>query len=215
METKPTPKKVVSTTPKTVKPTPKVESKTTKKEVSSTPKTVKPTPKVEPKTTKKEVSSTPKTVKPTPKVEPKPVKNDTVTQSAVKPTPKPLKPIKKDELVDAPLEVRAIAKTQRIAPRKARLVIDLIRGQNVDKAKAILMFTPKAASPIILKTLNSAISNAVNNFKMKEESLYVKTCFVGEGMTMKRMRPRAKGSGAPIMKRTSHITIILDTRDKE
>ncbi len=111
------------------------------------------------------------------------------------------------------MEARAIARTQRIAPRKARLVIDLIRGKQIKEARAILMFTTKAASPIILKALNSAVANATNNNGAKEETLYVKTCYVSEGMTMKRMQPRSKGSGAPIMKRTSHITVILDTKE--
>jgi len=109
-------------------------------------------------------------------------------------------------------EAKAIARTQRIAPRKARLVIDLIRGKDVKEALAILMFTPKAASPIISKVLKSAAANATNNFHIKEESLYVKECYVSEGATMKRMQPRSKGSGAPIMKRTSHITIVVGER---
>lgn len=110
-------------------------------------------------------------------------------------------------------EIKAIAKTQRIAPRKARLVIDLIRGEDVKRAQAILQFTPRAASPIILKALNSAIANAVHNHDLSEENLYVKTCFVTEGMTMKRMLPRARGRADVIRKRTSHITVIVAERD--
>lgn len=113
------------------------------------------------------------------------------------------------------MEVKAIHKTARIAPRKARLVIDLIRGKDVKEAQAILMFTPRAASPIILKVLNSAIANAEHNNGLNPEKLYVKECYVSEGITMKRMMPRAKGKGDLIRKRTSHITVVVAERDGE
>ena len=90
------------------------------------------------------------------------------------------------------MEARAHAKTVRIAPRKARLVIDLIRGKNVKEARAILMFTPKAASPIITKVLNSAVANATNNLSLNEDSLYVKEAYVNESVRMKRLLPRVK-----------------------
>ncbi|HHY96943.1 50S ribosomal protein L22 [Acholeplasma equifetale] len=111
------------------------------------------------------------------------------------------------------MEAKAIARTVRIAPRKARLVIDLIRGKNVKEAKAILMFTPKAGSPIISKVLDSAVANATNNLSMNEEKLYVKEAYVNESVTMKRMMPRAKGSGYVINKRTSHITVVVAERE--
>jgi large subunit ribosomal protein L22 len=111
------------------------------------------------------------------------------------------------------MEAFAIARTQRIAPRKVRIVLNLIRGKKIKEARALLMFTPKAASPIILKVLNSAVANATNNNKDKEENLFIKTCYACEGQTLKRMQPRSKGSAAPIMKRTSHITVILDTKE--
>ncbi|KRM98529.1 50S ribosomal protein L22 [Loigolactobacillus rennini] len=104
---------------------------------------------------------------------------------------------------------RAIAKTVRIAPRKARLVIDLIRGKSVAEANAILKFTPRSASPIVAKVLNSAIANAENNFDLDAQSLVVSEAFVDEGPTLKRFRPRAKGSASPINKRTSHITVVV------
>jgi len=113
------------------------------------------------------------------------------------------------------MEAYAIAKQQKVAPRKARLVIDLIRGKGVKEARAILMFTPRKASPMILKVLNSAIANAVNNQKQKEETLFVKTCYVGEGQTMKRMLPRAKGQGDRINKRFSHITVVVGTKEQQ
>lgn len=107
------------------------------------------------------------------------------------------------------MEAKAIAKTVRIAPRKARLVADLIRGKKVSEALITLEFTNKAASPLIKKVLNSAVANAVNNHSMNEETLYVKEIMINEGPTMKRFRPRAKGSASPILKRTSHINVVV------
>nr|ALF45469.1 ribosomal protein L22 ['Broussonetia papyrifera' leaf rolling disease phytoplasma] len=106
-------------------------------------------------------------------------------------------------------KAKAIARKVSIAPRKARLVVDLIRGKNIAQAQAILTFTPKVAAPVILKLLNSAVSNAVNNLKLNREQLYVKEVFVNEGLRLKRMFPRAKGSGDMIKKRTSHITLVI------
>lgn len=110
------------------------------------------------------------------------------------------------------MEARATAKTVRISPRKARLVIDLIRGVDVKEAQAILMFTPRAASPAILKVLNSAIANAENNYSLNVDKLFVKECYVNEGVRMKRMLPRAKGS-ADVIQRTSHITVVVAERE--
>lgn len=109
--------------------------------------------------------------------------------------------------------MKAHANTIRITPRKARLVIDLIRGKNIKEAQAILMFTPRAASPIILKVLNSAIANAEHNDKLNAEKLYVKEAFVNEGVRLKRLLPRAKGQGDIIQKRTSHITVVVAERE--
>jgi large subunit ribosomal protein L22 len=108
--------------------------------------------------------------------------------------------------------MKAHAKTIRITPRKARLVIDLIRGKNVKEAQAILMFTPRAASPIILKVLNSAVANAAHNDKVNTENLFVKEAYVNEGVRLKRLLPRAKGQGDIIQKRTSHITVVVAER---
>lgn len=107
----------------------------------------------------------------------------------------------------------ATAKTVRIAARKARLVIDLIRGRQADEALAILEFTPRAGSPLIAKVLKSAIANAENNFDLDAQNLYVKEAFVNEGPTLKRFRPRAKGSASPINKRTSHITVVVAEKE--
>lgn len=110
------------------------------------------------------------------------------------------------------MEVKAISKTQRVTSRKARLVLDEIRGLNVDHAAAILNYLPNNAAKIIGKTLKSAVANATNNHQLDEEKLFISACYADEGVTMKRFRPRAKGSAAPIMKRTSHITIVVSER---
>ncbi|MFD1673041.1 50S ribosomal protein L22 [Agrilactobacillus yilanensis] len=107
----------------------------------------------------------------------------------------------------------ATAKTVRIAPRKARLVIDTIRGRNVAEAIAILDFTPRGASPIVKKVLQSAIANAEHNFDLDAENLYVSEAYVNEGPTLKRFRPRAKGSASPINKRTSHVTVVVSEKE--
>ena len=107
---------------------------------------------------------------------------------------------------------KAVAKTVRIAPRKARLVVDLIRGKKIGDAISILKFTSRAASPIVEKVLMSAISNAEHNFDLDVENLYVSEAYVNEGPTMKRFRPRAKGSASQILKRTSHITVVVSEK---
>ncbi len=96
-----------------------------------------------------------------------------------------------------------------IAPRKVRLVGDLIRGKKVEDAQGILSFTSKRSSRFFLKVLNSAIANAKNNFDINHLNLYISNLLVDEGPKMKRWRPRARGSANPIFKRTSHITIVL------
>ena len=101
----------------------------------------------------------------------------------------------------------------RIAPRKVKVVLDLIRGKDLELARAILKNTPKAASEPILKLVNSAAANAENNFNMDPTKLYVKTCFVTEGPTLKRIRPTAKGSAVRILKRTSNITVALEEKE--
>ena len=96
------------------------------------------------------------------------------------------------------------------SPRKVKVVIDLIRGKSVAEAKAILAFTPKAASEPVLKVLNSAVANAENNLDMSADQLFVAEVFANQGPTLKRFRPRAQGRASRIRKRTSHITVILD-----
>lgn len=112
------------------------------------------------------------------------------------------------------MQAKAVAKQVRIAPRKVRLVVDLIRGKQVGEAIAILRHTPKTASPVVEKLLNSAIANAEHNYEMDVNNLVVSEVFVDEGVTLKRFRPRAMGRASRINKRTSHITIVV-TEKKE
>lgn len=107
---------------------------------------------------------------------------------------------------------RAIAKYIRISPRKVKIVIDLIRGKQVDQAAAILMYTPKAAAPVVLKLLNSAIANAENNLGLSREDLYVAEVYANPGPTLKRYVARSRGSASPMLKRTSHVTVVLDSK---
>jgi large subunit ribosomal protein L22 len=111
------------------------------------------------------------------------------------------------------LKTKAIARFVRIAPRKARQVIDLIRGKRVGDAQTILKFTPRVSSTIIGKVLKSAIANAVNNNKMNQDRLVVSEAYVDQGPTMKRYMPRAQGRASLIHKRTSHITIVLAEKE--
>lgn len=111
--------------------------------------------------------------------------------------------------------MKAILKTYRQSPRKVRLLVDLIRGKKVEQAKTALMFADKKAASVVLKLLNSAVSNAKNNSSIDMENLFVKTASVDKGVTMKRSMPRARGSAYPINKRTSHIMIVLDVKQSK
>lgn len=112
------------------------------------------------------------------------------------------------------MQAKAIAKSVRIAPRKVRLVVDLIRGKDVAEAIAILKHTQRGASPVVEKVLNSAIANAEHNYELDTDNLMISEAYVNEGATMKRFRPRAQGSASKINKRTSHITVVV-TEKKE
>ena len=109
-------------------------------------------------------------------------------------------------------QAKAIAKTVRIAPRKVRLVVDLIRGKQIGEAVAILQLTPKAASPVVEKVLKSAVANAEHNYDLDINNLVVSEIFVDEGPTLKRFRPRAQGRASAINKRTSHITVVVSEK---
>ena len=125
----------------------------------------------------------------------------------------------KRETVAAPRDaagrvaVRAQAKYVRCAPRKARLVVDHIRGKSVEDARAIMATTPRAAARDVLKLLDSAIANAENNHELVADELRIGKVFVDEGPTLKRFQPRAQGRATRIRKRTSHMTILLTTKE--
>lgn len=110
------------------------------------------------------------------------------------------------------MQATASAKFVRIAPRKVRLVIDLIRGKEVGEAIAILRHTPRAASPVLEKILNSAIANAEHNHELNPSNLKISAAYVDEGPIMKRFRPRAQGRASRINKRTSHITLVVSEK---
>lgn len=111
-------------------------------------------------------------------------------------------------------QARAKVSYARISPRKVSVVLDLIRNQPVEKALAILKYTPKAASPIISKLVKSAAANAENNHNMDKNSLYVAECFVTPGPTLKRIQPKDHGKAFRILKRTSHITVVLQEQEE-
>ena len=111
------------------------------------------------------------------------------------------------------MEAKAILKTARIAPRKVQIVLDLIRGKDLNVATAIVRHTPKAASEYLEKLLKSAAAHAENNHNMDKNNLDVAECYVCPGPIMKRIMPRAQGRAFRILKRTSHITVVLKERD--
>ena len=116
------------------------------------------------------------------------------------------------------IQAKAIARHIRMSPRKVRLVVDQIRGKSVNDAYAILQFSKKAAADPVGKTLRSAVSNAQNKAQDTDDvldidELRVTTAYVDEGRTEKRWRAAAMGRAAPIRKRTSHITVVVDTKD--
>ncbi len=111
------------------------------------------------------------------------------------------------------MEAKAYLKYARISPRKVQIVLDLIRGKDAGVAMAIIKNTPKSASEYLEKLLKSAIANAEHNFGMDTSKLYVSECYACPGPTLKRMIPRAKGSGDRILKRTSHVTLVLKEKE--
>lgn len=110
------------------------------------------------------------------------------------------------------MEARAIAKYVRISPRKVRIVLDLVKGKNVNEAFAILKYTPKDAATAVYKVLKSAVANAENNFNLDSNKLYIAEAYANQGPTLKRFKPRAQGRAYSIMKRTSHITLVVKER---
>lgn len=107
------------------------------------------------------------------------------------------------------MEVRATAKHIGISPRKVRLVLDNLRGRKVDEALAILRFMPTPSARTVAKVVKSAAANAENNFQMSPSELRIVDIFANEGRTLKRFRPRSRGRVSPILKRSSHITVVV------
>ena len=128
--------------------------------------------------------------------------------------PKKAKEEKKPEAPKKPMptEAKAIAKNVRVTPRKVRLVIDLVRGLSVKEALGILANVNKAASVPVSKLIKSAAANATNNFGMDEDALYIAEIYATDGLRMKRYLPRAKGSASGLVKRSSHITVVVKMR---
>ena len=112
------------------------------------------------------------------------------------------------------MEAKAIAKYLRVSPRKARLVIDLIRGKSVRQAEAILKFTPNKSAALIEKVLKSATANAENNLDLVKDDLFVTQAYVDEGVKLKRYKPRAQGRADKMVHRYSHITVAVGTREE-
>ena len=108
------------------------------------------------------------------------------------------------------MEVRATAKFVRRSPQKVRLVMDAVRGKRVDEAMAVLRFLPQHAAREVLNVVKSAAANAENNYQMAPEDLWIKRIYADEGPTFKRFRARARGMASPILKRTSHITVVVE-----
>jgi large subunit ribosomal protein L22 len=118
------------------------------------------------------------------------------------------------------MEAKAIARSVRVTPRKARRMVNLIRGKKTTEARTILQFAPQTASEPVLKALNSAVANARQQAEkekktFRENDLVVSRAFVDEGITIKRFRARAQGRAAAINKRTCHITLVVSSPDKE
>lgn len=111
------------------------------------------------------------------------------------------------------MEARATAKYLDVSPRKARLVVDTVRGRPVKQALAMLQFMPQKSAQHVRKVIQSAAANAENNYSMDIDSLFVSTIFVDEGPTQRRFRPRAHGRVSPLLKRSSHVTAIVAEKE--
>lgn len=107
------------------------------------------------------------------------------------------------------MEVRAVSKNTGISPRKVRPLVDLVRGKKVDEALALLKFAPTPTARVVAKVVKSAVANAENNFQLSPSDLKIVTIFADEARTLKRFRPRSRGRTSPILKRSSHITVIV------
>ncbi|ABS33924.1 MULTISPECIES: 50S ribosomal protein L22 [Clostridium] len=110
------------------------------------------------------------------------------------------------------MEAKAIVRYVRMSPSKIGVVLDLVRGKDVNEAFAILKYTPKDAAEVIYKALKSAVANAENNLNLDVNSLYISEAHVGQGPTLKRYQPHAQGRAFRIRKRTSHLTLVVKER---
>ena len=110
------------------------------------------------------------------------------------------------------MEAKAVAKYIRIAPRKIRVVMDLIRGKNIGEAFAILKYTPKVGADVIEKVLKSAVANAEHNNDMNVDNLFISAAYVDQGPTLKCIHPRSRGQAFKILKRSSHVTVVVKER---
>jgi len=113
------------------------------------------------------------------------------------------------------MEVRAVAKNTGVSPRKVRPLVNMIRGKKVDNALTMLKFAPTPTARVVAKVVKSAAANAENNFQMSPSDLKIVSIYVDEARTMKRFRPRARGRVSPILKRSSHITVIVAERGED
>lgn len=113
------------------------------------------------------------------------------------------------------MEVKAVIKDTGITPRKARFLLDMVRGKGVAEALTLLNFTPSPSAKIVAKAIKSAAADAENGFQMPAEELKIVKIFADEARTMKRFRPRSRGRVSPILKRSSHITVIVAGQENE
>jgi large subunit ribosomal protein L22 len=112
------------------------------------------------------------------------------------------------------MEVQSTARNVRVSSRKARLILQRLPGLSVDQALALLRYMPSPHAQTVSKVVLSAAANAENNYSLDADDMYVKRAFADEGRTMKRFRPRSRGRVSPILKRSSHITVVLDEREE-
>ncbi len=175
------------------------EKKDTKKAAKKAPRKSSPKAKETAKATKKADAKKAASKKPATKAAPK---SETKSKAPAKKAAPPPAPI-------APPVVRASARYVRIAPRKARLIADQVRGMHIEKARALLQFSPRSAAQDIHKLIDSAAANAENNHDLIGDEMRISSITVDEGPTLRRFRPRAQGRATPINKRTSHIAVAL------
>jgi large subunit ribosomal protein L22 len=112
------------------------------------------------------------------------------------------------------MEVRAVSKDTGISPRKVRPLVDMVRGKKVDEALTMLQFTPTPTARVVAKVVKSAASNAENNYQMEPADLRIVNIFTGDARTLKRFRPRARGRANRILKRSSHITVVVSEEEE-